>query len=520
MQKRIIGIFVCMLLISTVGLSVGFTESTKDTQSINDAMPLEPMTPLVRDIKPIKNTNNLYPLPVDTQVSSAQEDETHLSCATDGNGNPFVVYDKVYDIFSSTIVTQLSSDKGVTWPEDSLVEWTFTEPTLAINPDISMSSDKLFAFGTFETGTKDPQENMLIYSDIHDPQTWQISYLDFSSHSTYIADTTAAIKGENTLAIASICDYNDITNTILINWNCYRGTDQTWPGVYWNNALPLSHLTADAGEKIFFCAQQEQTNGKSTIKSYYCNVTETTVYSDWKSGLVASSAGNCTYPDVSVSGNLAYCVYMDDKNGNQDVYIATTTTGTSWKKYVVVDSEDDELYPVISANGDKAICMFTKNNDVYVTKTEDAGKTWSDPVKVNDDTGSVVSECGSIDIADGYGFWASNREGNNDIFFEEVGQFPNVVINATSGGFGIKVTLSNVGNADAEGVTWSMVINGTLVLLHSAPSGIISIPAGESVTISSGFFLAIGKITITVTVNSVTKTISGFSLGPFVFKVK
>jgi hypothetical protein len=511
-----------MLLISTVGLSVGFTESTKDTQSVNDAMPLEPMTPLVRDIRPIKNTKDFYPLPVDTQVSSAQQDETHLSCATDSNGNPFVVYDKVYDVSTSTLVTQLSSDKGVTWPEDLLVEWTFQEPMYAINPDISMLSDKLFAFGTFETGSQDPQENMLIYSDIHDPQTWQISYLDFSGHSTYIAETAAATKGENTLAIASICDYNDITNTILINWNCYRGADSTWPGVYWGTAgsdQALSHLTGDTGDKIFFCAEQEQTDGSRSIKTYYCNVTETTVYSDWKSGLLASSRGNCTYPDVSVSGNLAYCVYMDDRNGSQDVYVATTTSGVSWKKYVVADSKDDELYPVISANGDKAICMFTKNNNLYFTKTEDAGKTWSDPMKVNDDTGSVVSEYGSIDIVGGYGFWASNREGNNDIFFEEVGQFPEVIISDISGGFGIKVTLSNVGSADAEGVTWSMAINGTLVLLHSAPSGIISIPARESVTISSGFFLAIGKITITVTVNSVTKTISGFALGPFVFNV-
>jgi hypothetical protein len=483
-------------------------------------MPLKPEMPLVRDIKPIKNIDNFYPLPIDTQVSSAQEDETHLSCAITNNGNPFVVYDKIYDISTSTLVTQLSSDKGTIWPEELATEWTFEEATYAINPDISMLSDNIFAFGTYETGSQEPLENMLIYSDINDPETWQITYFDRSTYSTYIAETAAATKGENTLAVACICDYGDITDTILINWNCYRGED-TWPGVYWGSAgsdLALSHLTGDAGDKIFFCAEQENDDSRS-IRAYYCNVTEATVYSDWNSGLLAASRGNCTYPDVSVSGKRAYCVYMDDRNGSQDIYVATTTSGSSWQKYAVVKSGDDELYPVISANDEKATCMFTKNNDLYTTNTEDAGKTWSEPIKVNDDSGSVISEYGSLDIASAYGFWASNRAGNNDIFFEEVGKFTQVGIDKISGGFGLTVTLTNVGTADAVDVPWSITIDGKLVLSGSEKSGTILIPAGGETTISSGFILAIGKVTITITADKLTKTVSGFALGPFIFNV-
>jgi hypothetical protein len=521
MNKKIIGMFVCMQLISTVGLSVGFADNTIDMQSINDALPLEPVTPLVQDIRLIKNTNDFYRLPVDTQVSSAQEDETHLSCAKDGDGNPFVVYDKIYDISTCNLITQFSSDKGASWPEDLLIEWNM-EDIYAINPDISMLSDGIFAFGTFETGGQEPQENMLHYPDIADPETWEITYFDNTDSSSYVAETAAATKGENTVVIGCLCDYDNgqeyYESTILINWNCYRG-EESWPGVYWRNTQPLSHLTADGGDKIFFCAEQEQTDGRHSIRAYYCNITETSIYSDWNSGSVAGSRGNCTNPDVSVSGNLAYCVYMDDKNGNQDVYVATTTSGSYWNKYIIAGSEDDEMYPVISANGDGAVCMFTKNNNLYVTSTEDAGKTWSDPVKVNDDTGSVVSEYGSTDIVDVYGFWASNREGNNDIFFEEVGQFAEVVIDEISGGMGIKASLSNVGNADADEVPWNIIIDGKLVLSGSETSGSISIPAGGSATISSGFILALGKITITVTVDSKTITLSGFALGPFVLNV-
>ena len=48
--------FVCVLLIFTVGISEGFTDTTIETQRItieriNDAMPLEPETPLVQTYK-------------------------------------------------------------------------------------------------------------------------------------------------------------------------------------------------------------------------------------------------------------------------------------------------------------------------------------------------------------------------------------------------------------------------------------------------------------------------------------
>jgi hypothetical protein len=497
-----------MLLISTVGITVGLGDNTRDTQNINTAMPLEPETPLVRDINIIKNPDDFSPLPVDTQVSFASEDETHLSCAIEGDGNPFVVFDKAYDISTSSLVTQFSPDKGATWPEELQNEITI-ENTYAINPDISMLSDGIFAFGAFETGDQKPEVDMLIYPDIADAGTWQATYFDRSSTSNFVAETAAATKGENTVAVASLLDYDNgeeyFEKTILINWNCYRGED-TWPGVYYRNTQPLSHLTGDAGEKIFFCVEQEGTNGISSIRAYYCNITEASVYSDWSSGSVTLGRSNCTYPDVSVSGKLAYCVYMDDKNGNQDIYVATSTSGNSWNKYVVADSEDDELYPVISANGDKAFCMFIKNNDLYVTSSEDAGKTWSDPVKVNDDTGSVIAEYGSSDIASAYGFWASNREGNNDIFFEEVGQFAEVVIDEVAGGFGIQVTLSNVGNADAVEVPWSIVIDGR-VFLGSEKSGTVTLAPGASTTVSTGIILGFGPITITITVGTATKTV-------------
>ena len=309
-----------------------------------------------------------------------------------------------------------------------------------------------------------------------------------------------------------------------MHWHLYQDMEFIGGVIFYNTdtngiSQPLSHLTSDAGEKVYFCAEQEKADGSHIIKAYYCDVDETTVYSDWRSASVAGGHGNCTYPDVAVSGGLAYCVYMDDRNGNQDIYVATTTSGGFWRKYVVVESEEDEMYPVITANGDQATCMFIKNNDVYITTSEDAGKTWSDPIRINDDIGSVVEEYGSIDISGSYGVWTSDINGNKDIFFEEVGKSAKVIIDKISGGFGVTAALTNIGNADAEDADWSITIDGALVFLGSETSGTISIPTEASATISTGFIFAIGEVTITVTVGPETKTVTGFALGPFILNL-
>jgi len=525
--NKLVSYLAVVFLISTVGISAGYANTITTQASEDLTIAMEPLTPITRDIKPVVRSNEYYMLPTDTQITYAPEDETHLSSAIDGQGNPFIVYDKVYDFSTSNLVNQLSSNKGAEWPEDLIIEWNF-EDSYAINPDISILSDGMYAFGTYETGWQEPQVNMLQYPDVNNYETWEITYFDRSDRSSYVAETSATTNGENTLAVACITDYDSgeayMTDTIVINWNCYRG-EESWPGVIFYNtnsediSEPLSHLTSAAGDKIFFIAEQEKADGSKTIKSYYCEVDETTEYSDWRSGSVAGGQGDCTYPNVDVSGNLAYCVYMDNRNGNEDIYVATTTSGGFWMKYVVADSEDDEMYPVVTANGNEATCMFVKNNDLYVTKSEDAGKTWSDPMKVNDDSDSVVAEFGSLDISGAYGFWASNREGNNDLFFEEVGQFAEVVIDSVTGGFGAKATISNVGNADSEDVDWSIAIDGGLVFAGSETSGTISVPAGSTVTVNTGFIFALGEVTITTTVGSEIKTASGFALGPFILNV-
>ncbi|HEC87305.1 MAG TPA: hypothetical protein ENI49_05510 [Thermoplasmatales archaeon] len=472
--------------------------------------------------------NNIKILGVDTQITSSETNEGHPSTAIDYSGNPFLLYHAQEDFAVSDIFIQRSLDNGETWPGDMVWSWGFQDPA-PINPDVKFMEDGIRAYATHETVQQEPVTYFHDYENIDDPGSWAVYYFDFSDRATYVAETAICTNGTTTIALGSILDYSgqgyDLEDTLLINWNTANG-EGSWPGVFWinedseGNSRPRSHLSADAGEKMFFCYQQDELNGKSKIYVAHCKVDENTEYTDWKtSAVAASNRYNCTNPDISVSGKIAYVVYMCDKNGNQDIYVAVSRGGSFWNQYPVATSPEDELYPVISANGEKATCLFIKNGNLYETSTEDSGVTWSTPKQVNDVSNTVVDEFQYVDIAGTYGVWTDERNENNDIYFETVGLSPILTIDKISGGFGVQATISNVGNAPAEDVKWSIDING-LILLGGHTEGTETLTPGASKTVKSGFIFGFGKASITVTFGDVTKTAEGFVLGPLVLGVK
>ncbi|OYT59382.1 hypothetical protein B6U81_06215 [Thermoplasmatales archaeon ex4484_30] len=173
------------------------------------------------------------------------------------------------------------------------------------------------------------------------------------------------------------------------------------------------------------------------------------------------------------------------------------------------------MYPSIVAYGEGATCTFVMDGDLYVTHTDDGGVTWSEPEKVNDETGTVSME------NSGHTFWTDTRNGNADIYYDNVGLPPTPIlsIESISGGFGVKATVANIGTADAENVDWTMTFSGP-VFIGKEKSGTVTVPAGGTVTISSGLILGIGPATVTVDVGGATKTASGFVLGPLVLGMK
>ena len=525
MNKKIKGLMV--ILIGLIfAINALNTTGAKIENSENEWIYVED-TPQKTSIS-LREKSIIQPILANTQVTNEPLDDRQPSVDLDYAGNPFLLYQIEEDFATSTIAMRRSPDGGETWPQDQVYTWELTEIG-AIDAELSFMEDGIRAFATHEIIAQDPIAYLHDYVNIDDPSTWVMYTFDFSASSTYCAETSLTTNGTSIIALASIVDYSgggyDLQDTIKINWNTQGGED-TWPGVFWINedsegrSEPRSHVCADSGEKIFFAYQEDGPSINSRIMCSYCKVDETTEYTDWDTSNVALSSNyNCSYPDISVSGKTAYIAYMCDKDGSQDIYVAKSTSGRFWTRTQVTSSSSDEMYPVISASGDKITVMFIQNGNLYKMSSDDGASTWSTPEQVNEVDGTIDESFRSMDIhSASVGFWTDDRNGNFDIFTDNVADAPIIRIDEINGGFGVSATVSNVGTASAVDIPWSLTLDG-LVFLGASASDTITIEPGETETITAGLVFGFGNVDINVMVGEATNDASGFCLGPFVLNV-
>ena len=215
----------------------------------------------------------------------------------------------------------------------------------------------------------------------------------------------------------------------------------------------------------------------------------------WSSTI--TTPGNDNKLDISALNNNV--IIVSERDGNIIAYHADDPVhnGTFSETTIIAGAQD----PRISHYGDnKAICEYIKGGVVYFTLTEDGGATWSTPEQ--------VSEEASIQNTDVCPM-GSAYESDNTIYFSPMDfKQPVLQIQSVSGGIGISAVIKNAGTGAAENVDWSIVTDGT-VFLGGEKSGQITVQPGETATIKTGLMLGIGKITATITVGSLTKTVSG-----------
>ncbi len=530
-KKVIIGSIALVLLVSAISIPSVLSDNSKKTQSSLNFQP-DCTLDLTKEkvtgnwihsykINP-SNSKNMALLGTDIQVSPFLENDAHPSITLDGDGNPFIVYDHETEELYTELYFQRSFDKGVTWPEDEIV-YISSEEISPIKPTVDMTAGGIRGLATFENDLDEPSLYFMDILDINDYSTWGLYYFDMSGSTPFVLGTAIAAYGDNTGVLACIRDVTSSSSgetfeeKCLVLWTNDLDGD-TWTNVFWGIEAPMSHPDVATGGDRIYAACEVNDVDRTYILTMYAPY-DTPDYSGWSGSQIVRGTSNLTNPQLAISGTNRYCVVENDINGNKDI-LCYKQTGSMWRRYTVADTADDEMYPAITADGDTVTVTFIKNGNLYMSKSENTGSTWSEPTQVNDEGGTVIGDHRNADINGPYMVWTDNRNDNADIYFD-IGTAPLVGIPSVSGGLGIKATIENTGTADATDVEWSINVDAPFLLIGGEANGTIpSLPPGSSETIKSGFLFGVGKATITITADNAGATKSGFILGPLALNVQ
>ena len=297
------------------------------------------------------------------------------------------------------------------------------------------------------------------------------------------------------------------TNVLHLGWQ--EGTDTLrglWTGsgdldYEWEKTRTDNDLSTGMHYEAFVVIDNSGTDPEG-VEIDWCTLDGT---GDWWEGewyyTLIPYADN---PDISAGGGNCFCVYELDDG------IECTYSNDNCESFQSVIITTDGQNPRISVASGNVVCCYTRNGDVYTVISEDNGESWEE-TRINDVSGSVVEQPHCAQVSGIYSAWTDNRDGVNGIYLDKASiDMPIIEIGTISGGMGISAEIKNTGSADANDVSYSIsATGGILGKINKADSGTITVTNGGQEIISLPMIIGLGKVSITVTAGSASKTIDG-----------
>jgi hypothetical protein len=507
MKRKIVGIFVCMLLLATA----------------------------VPAVTSIKNSTMNVTLPKISQASMGGDwIETQKLLASDGFGNDGF---GMVSLDGDTALIGACQDNGrgsvyvfirtgTTWTEqqkftasdgqadDWFGIWVSLDGDTALigaslDDDNGVDSGSAYVFT--RTGITWTQQQKLLASDgaAGDIFGWPVS---LSGDTALIGAPWDDDNGDDS-GSAYVFTRSGTTWTQQAKLLASDGTTEDWFG----------YTVSLDGDTALIGARFNDENGNNSGSAYVFTRTGTTWTQQTKLHALDGTTEDNLGSFVSVDGDTALigAIGVDNYTGSAYVFTRTGTTWTQQAKLLASDGHATDCFSwPLTLDGDTALvgaylddAKGVDSGSAYVfTRT---GTTWTEQQKLLASDGAegdqfsvrIALDGDTALIGAGYDNNENGVDSGSAYVFTKSGADLTFSI---AGGFGVNAVITNNGTSDANDIPWQIHVEGGILgKINKTVNGTVDIPAGKSVTVKTGMLFGFGTISITAKVYDDEQTATG-----------
>ena len=129
-------------------------------------------------------------------------------------------------------------------------------------------------------------------------------------------------------------------------------------------------------------------------------------------------------PSIAVYGSIVHVIWMDDRNGDYEIYYKRSTDGgLTWGADTRLSNDpNDSEYPSIAASGSMVHAVWEDNRDgnynIYYKKSIDAGLSWGPDTRLTFATDTSMSAHIALSDSVVHVAWEDHRDGNYEIYYK------------------------------------------------------------------------------------------------------
>ena len=130
------------------------------------------------------------------------------------------------------------------------------------------------------------------------------------------------------------------------------------------------------------------------------------------------------YSSVSVSGQVVHVIWLDDRDGNTEIYYKRSINGgSSWEADTrLTNSSLLSEYPSVSVSGQTAHVVWVDsrdgNSEIYYKRSTDGGSSWGADTRLTNNSSLSEDPCVSVSGQVIHIVFYDNRDGNYEIYYK------------------------------------------------------------------------------------------------------